>query len=82
MLPEEDAEEGLCGNLEKSMYGTRDAAQNWEAEYIEFLESEGFETGAANPCVFFHPGVWAFEIHSVLFNGGGPESRPTKNRKC
>ena len=27
-LPPEDAEEGMCGKLEKSMYGTRDAAQN------------------------------------------------------
>ena len=32
-LPEEDTlsgEEGLCGKLELSMYGTRDAAKNWE----------------------------------------------------
>ena len=27
-LPEEDQEEGMCGKLVKSMYGTRDAAQN------------------------------------------------------
>ena len=26
-LPEEDAQEGMCGRLNKSMYGTRDAAQ-------------------------------------------------------
>ena len=29
-LPQEDAQEGMCGMLKKSMYGTRDAAQNWE----------------------------------------------------
>ena len=29
-LPEEDMEEGMCGKLLKSMYGTRDAAHNWE----------------------------------------------------
>ena len=29
-LPDEDNEEGMCGKLCKSMYGTRDAAQNWE----------------------------------------------------
>ena len=32
-LPEEDVgagEEGLCGKLQLSMYGTRDAARNWE----------------------------------------------------
>ena len=26
-LPEEDMQEGMCGKLNKSMYGTRDAAQ-------------------------------------------------------
>ena len=31
-LPEEDSEEGMCGRLLKAMYGTRDAAQNWEYE--------------------------------------------------
>ena len=28
--PADDAEEGMCGILRKSMYGTRDVAQNWE----------------------------------------------------
>ena len=28
-LPAEDAEEGMCGLLRKSMHGTRDAAQKW-----------------------------------------------------
>ena len=30
-LPEADYEEGVCRKLEKSVYRTRDAAQNWEA---------------------------------------------------
>ena len=29
-LPPEDYEPGMCGKLLKAMYGTRDAAQNWE----------------------------------------------------
>ena len=29
-LPEEDSAPGMCGKLLKSMYGTRDAASNWE----------------------------------------------------
>ena len=37
-LPTEDHEEGMCGKLYKSMYGTRDAAQNWEAAYTEFMK--------------------------------------------
>ena len=36
-LPAEDAEAGMCGKLIKSMYGTRDAAQNWETAYTVFF---------------------------------------------
>ena len=38
----------------KALYGTRDAAQNWEHAYIDFLESIGFKSGLATPCMFFH----------------------------
>ena len=38
-LPPEDTEEGKCGKLNKAMYGTRDAAQNWEFEYTSFTVS-------------------------------------------
>ena len=41
-LPDEDYDEGKCGLMNKSMYGTRDAAQNCEEEYTEFLLSFGF----------------------------------------
>ena len=41
-LPDEDSQEGYCGEPEKSMYGMRDAAQNWEHEYAEFLNQVGF----------------------------------------
>ena len=40
-LPPEDpkfGEPGVCAKLNLSMYGTRDAAQNWEAAYVEFME--------------------------------------------
>ena len=52
---EEEAAEGMCGLLLKSMYGTRDAAQNWEFEYANFMETIGFERGKAIPCIFQHP---------------------------
>ena len=55
-MPEEDNEEGMCGKLNKAMYGTRDAAQNWENAYAEFMESIGFSKGKASPCIFWHPG--------------------------
>ena len=53
-LPPEEEEPGMCGKLVKALYGTRDAAQNWEHAYIEFLETVGFRAGIASPCVFFH----------------------------
>ena len=39
-LPPEDVgpgEEGMCGRLNYSMYGTRDAAANWSDEYTQRL---------------------------------------------
>ena len=36
-LPKEDYEEGKVGKLRKSMYGTRDAAQNWEHGRLALL---------------------------------------------
>jgi len=38
-LPEEDRQEGMCGRLNTAMYGTRGAAQNWEYEHSQWLES-------------------------------------------
>ena len=42
----------MVGRLNKALYGTRDAAQNWEHEYVEFLESLGFTHGKSTPCIF------------------------------
>ena len=52
-LPEEDYEHGMCGRLVYSLYGTRDAAQNWEREYTQCLESTGFVRGKSSPCTFY-----------------------------
>ncbi len=51
----EDEEEGMCGMLEKSMYGTRDAAQNWEYEYTDMMKEAKLEQGKQSACVFYHP---------------------------
>lgn len=53
-LPEEDAEEGMCGKLMKSLYGTRDAAQNWETEYSDFMKRLRITYGMASPCTFYY----------------------------
>ena len=58
-LPDEDAEEGeegRCGKLNYSMYGTRDAAQNWAAECSSRLIEAGFRQGNVSPCTFCHEG--------------------------
>ena len=57
-IPDEDREDGdeeYVGQLNLSLYGTRDAAMNWSRTYTEFLESCGFIKGRASPCNFFHP---------------------------
>ena len=41
-------------NSKKSMYGTRDAAQNWEYEYVEFMTQLGFRRGNFSPSAVFH----------------------------
>ena len=53
-LPEEDAEEGMCGLLGKSLQGIRDAAQNRAASYVGFMEESGFVRGISSPCCFHH----------------------------
>ncbi len=53
-LSAEDHEEGMCGLLKRAMYGTRDAAQNWEAEYKEMLQEAGFSQGKYCAYVFYH----------------------------
>ena len=56
-LPQEELEHGeerICGRLNYSMYGTRDAAQNWFEEYSQSLIEVAFKQGIATPCVFYH----------------------------
>ncbi len=36
------------------MYGTRDAALNWELEYTEMMTEAGLKKGSDSACVFYH----------------------------
>ena len=45
----------MCGLLKRCMYGTRDAANRWEAKYTGALLAMGFRQGKASPCCFRHP---------------------------
>ena len=54
-LPAEDmlpGEEDMVGLLKLSLYGTRDAAQNWIRHYTGVLVKLGFQQGLASPCNF------------------------------
>ena len=42
------------GRLNLFLYGTRDAAANWQRCVADHLRSIGFTQGKSNPCVFYH----------------------------
>ena len=65
-LPEQDAAEGMCGKLVYAIYGTRDAAQNWEREYESAFLALGFTQGISIPCVFYHS---ERDIRTVVHGG-------------
>ena len=51
-LPPKDAEPGMLGKPEKSLYGTRDAALNWAVEYTKVLIAMGYTKGLSSPGSF------------------------------
>ena len=58
-LPEEDLEPGekaqdLVARLKMSLYGTRDAAANFQEEVRRFMEGNGFTQGRYNPCTYYN----------------------------
>ena len=54
-LPPEDAEQGFCGLLEKSMYGCQDAPAIWQDRYTQLLLQHGFQRGRSNGSCFYKP---------------------------
>ena len=70
----EEGDQGMVGRLELSLYGTRDAAQNWTKEFTEKLTKMGFKAGAASPCNFRHGSRQLFvTVHGDDFTATGPE---------
>lgn len=53
-LLDEDYTDGMCGRLNKAMYGTSDAAQHWESAHIECMSEFECSRGAATPCICPH----------------------------
>ena len=41
-LQPEDNEPGMRGKVRKALYCAKDAAQNWEHAYVDFLVEQGF----------------------------------------
>ena len=78
VIPDEDYEigdEGMVGQLNLSLYGTRDAAMNWAKTYTDFLVLIGFVKGKASPCNFHHPdrGI-STTVHGDDFTSSGTEA--------
>ena len=78
-LPEEDDEQGMCGRLNVSVYGTQDAAANWEYKYATHLIENSFRRGKTSPCAFWNPqtGVRCV-VHGDDFTFAGPDDELTK----
>ena len=54
-LPKEDDNgDNMVGRLRMSLYGTRDAALNWQEEVSRHLAALSFRKGRGFPCVFKH----------------------------
>ena len=66
-IPPEDQENGedMVGLLKQNLYGTRDAASNWEAEVQRVMSDVlKFEVGRASPCNFYHEQrQWRTTVH-------------------
>ena len=64
----------MVARLNFSIYGTRNAAQNWTAEYTGFLTLIGFATGVASTCSFWRKErELHFSVHGDDFTKTGPE---------
>ena len=45
---------GKVGSLRVGLYGTRDAAMNWQEEVAQEMVRLGFKRGTCNPCLYYH----------------------------
>ena len=81
-LPDEDYEPGMCGRLNVSMYGTQDAASNWEHKYSTHLIECGFVRGKSSPCVFWNPNTGVrCVVHGDDFTFAGTDEELDKCSK-
>ena len=64
----------VVGELQLSLYGTRDAAVNWTNAYTKCLVDSGFKQGRGSPCNFHHKtrGL-CLTVHGDDFTSTGTE---------
>jgi hypothetical protein len=74
-LPPEADAPGKCGMLKRWLYGMRPAANAWEKEYTQKLESAGYVRGEYSAVTFFNAetGVRCV-VHGDDFTFAGPEA--------
>ena len=77
-VPDEDRDPNdgdVVGELQLSLYGTRDAAVNWTNAYTKFLVDAGFIQGRGSPCNFHHKtrGI-CLTVHGDDFTSTGNET--------
>ena len=53
-LPDEDYTEGMVGLLLRTLYGTRDAANQWDEFANDKVAALGFDIGLSSPCLYKH----------------------------
>ena len=76
-IPQEDPlyDPNMLGRLRLCLYGTRDAALNWQQVLSDHLTEAGFKRGIGHPAVFHHPGkdIWTL-VHGDDYCSAGSES--------
>ena len=60
--PEANEPLDIVWQLQRAMYGTRDAAAAWEREWTRTLSSVGFESGVSNPALLHSEKLNAFMV--------------------
>lgn len=60
------------------MYGTRLAANSWQAAFTSTLTEAGFKHGRSNPCLFVHEGK---NLSTFVYGDGFVSSGPLESLK-
>ena len=77
-LPDEDKSSSdrtmdKVGHLKMSLYGTRDAAMNWQEEVAKEMSKWGFRRGRYNPCLYYNAETGLMTlVHGDDFVSVGP----------